>query len=164
MADSGVVNRFLRQLLKDRLSGELRSLEDYQARFPGAEDAIAEEYRAEVPGGTGDSSAESAPESSEFGPYRIIRLLGRGGQATVYLAEDRRLHRQVALKLLRAAGLESPEGLGPAPSAAGGSPCRPKPPRPTHVAPCSPVPSAQPSPRSPVPEDRMRHRPRTVIR
>jgi len=33
--------------------------------------------------------------------YRIERELGRGGMATVYLAEDLRHHRQVALKVLR---------------------------------------------------------------
>ena len=33
--------------------------------------------------------------------YRIERELGRGGMATVYLADDLRHHRQVAVKVLR---------------------------------------------------------------
>ncbi|HXI20215.1 MAG TPA: serine/threonine-protein kinase, partial [Gemmatimonadales bacterium] len=33
--------------------------------------------------------------------YAIVRELGRGGTAVVYLAEDLRHHRQVALKVLR---------------------------------------------------------------
>ncbi len=33
--------------------------------------------------------------------YELKRVLGRGGMATVYLADDRKHHRQVALKVLR---------------------------------------------------------------
>ena len=33
--------------------------------------------------------------------YKIERELGAGGMATVYLAEDLKLHRKVALKVLR---------------------------------------------------------------
>ena len=35
------------------------------------------------------------------GQYRILQLLGRGGSAEVYVAEDTRLRRKVALKVFR---------------------------------------------------------------
>ncbi|MBS0378343.1 MAG: tetratricopeptide repeat protein [Proteobacteria bacterium] len=48
--------------------------------------------------------AGSAP-AGQIGPYRLVRLLGEGGMGVVYLAERPDLARQVAIKLLRDAGL-----------------------------------------------------------
>lgn len=46
-----------------------------------------------------------------FGPYRLLRVIGRGAQGTVHLDEDTRLRRQVALKLLHDATLTDPRIL-----------------------------------------------------
>ncbi len=37
--------------------------------------------------------------ASFVGPYRILRLVNRGGQGSVYLGYDKRLHRRVAIKI-----------------------------------------------------------------
>ncbi len=36
---------------------------------------------------------------ARVGPYRILRLVNRGGQGSVYLGYDKRLHRRVAIKI-----------------------------------------------------------------
>lgn len=50
------------------------------------------------------STAENQPEpdlsNRQIGNYQIGRRLGRGGMADVYLAEQKSLRRQIALKVL----------------------------------------------------------------
>ncbi|MFN9270147.1 MAG: serine/threonine-protein kinase, partial [Planctomycetaceae bacterium] len=62
--------------------------------------------------GTGDSQSPQASEGTEIpaesiGEFRLLRRLGQGGMAEVYLAEQTSLKRPVALKLLRRERLES---------------------------------------------------------
>ena len=47
-----------------------------------------------------DLLANENPDSGSIAHYRILRKIGSGGMGEVYLAEDTRLNRKVALKLL----------------------------------------------------------------
>lgn len=94
-----------------RLLAELLALLEEDRRFSeaGTEDIAVP--LARVARAAQASDAEPAPLPEAIGPFRIVRMLGRGGMADVYLAEQSEpLKRRVALKLLRP-GLDSHEVL-----------------------------------------------------
>ncbi|MEZ5963664.1 MAG: bifunctional serine/threonine-protein kinase/formylglycine-generating enzyme family protein [Planctomycetota bacterium] len=104
-ARADAVLEFVNRYLDDVGTGCVRTVAEYQAMHPGHEEAIAAELArlAHIAGSVG---SDAAPARSVAG-YEILATIGRGGQATVYLAQDMRLPRKVALKVVRDAEVEA---------------------------------------------------------
>ncbi len=51
------------------------------------------------------------PTITEIGRFKIVREIAKGGQGTVYLANDTQLERQVAIKLLRTTSAQKKDSL-----------------------------------------------------
>jgi serine/threonine-protein kinase len=45
-------------------------------------------------------------EGKQFSHYRLVRLIGSGGYGRVYLADDTRIDRQVAVKIIELGSLD----------------------------------------------------------
>lgn len=89
---------------------EAPELEEHLAGCPRCR-ALAEEIRAEI-GGLGDQLGFQPPPLPEaIGPFAIRRLIGEGGQALVYEAEQDSPRRRIALKVLRGGHLASKQQI-----------------------------------------------------
>jgi tetratricopeptide (TPR) repeat protein len=105
MSEPHVVNAFLNLYLEENLGGPARLVDHYQALFPGHEALIADLFERCRRQSDGEAI------DSRIGQFQIMREIGRGGQGVVYLAEDTRLKRPVALKILTGLRAMTPNAL-----------------------------------------------------
>jgi serine/threonine protein kinase/WD40 repeat protein len=100
LTTAALLFEFVCRFLADADAGSIRSLDEYQAEFPGHADAIAAEYRRLLTNHPPAVAERDVWVGRELGHYRLLEPLGSGGQGTVFLAEDRELSRRVAIKIL----------------------------------------------------------------
>jgi len=98
--ETAALQRFLKTYFEDVDASRIRSPQEYGDLFPDHREAVARSLaivRSRERPPTDDSRRQ-------IGPYSLSHMIGRGGQAVVYLAEDTRIGRKVALKFLLGPG------------------------------------------------------------
>ncbi|MBK7643211.1 MAG: protein kinase [Planctomycetes bacterium] len=97
--EAAAVFDFVSSFQDEREAGRGSTLAQWLGRYPGHEAAIAREWLA-LQEQSSEAPGAAASDKDLVGPYRILAELGRGGQGSVFLAQDTRIARRVALKVL----------------------------------------------------------------
>jgi WD40 repeat protein/serine/threonine protein kinase len=120
---SAVVLELAEAFLERYRRGERPSLKEYADRYPHLAAEIHDVFPAialmenialrdeSLAGPIGPELASGAARLEQFGDYRLIREVGRGGMGIVYEAEQLSLGRHVALKVLPSHALLDPRQL-----------------------------------------------------
>jgi serine/threonine protein kinase/tetratricopeptide (TPR) repeat protein len=92
-----------RAFLESACAGDISLIADVQALLDedAKDSSLLNRNMADIASEVLDDPASHRFPFKEFGPYRIMRVLGEGGMGVVFLAERRDLHSQVAIKILR---------------------------------------------------------------
>ncbi len=105
------LNGAIRELIKARESGDEPDRQAWLARYPEFQQELTAYLETDDQLHWLVHTAVPAEPASgiRFGPYRIVRVIGKGGMGVVYEVEEAGAHRPLALKVLPTCGLPDPD-------------------------------------------------------